>query len=115
MAKQDDFGDAWEEALGLATGKDSSDAEVIWRDPESRTFAQLVDGVVKLHESLDVPREMAYEMIGLSPQQIERAEKLIKENPPEPSPLNGQIPPQGQMPAAAEPKLESGGRDARRQ
>jgi hypothetical protein len=89
MAKQEDFGDSWQEAIGLALGKDSSDAEVMWRNPESRTFAQLVDGVVKLHESLDVPRPMAYELIGMSPQQIERAEKFLKENPPEPPMLPG--------------------------
>jgi hypothetical protein len=89
QAKQDDFGDAWEEAIGLALGKDADTAEVIWRDPESRTFAQLVDGVTKLHESLDIPRPMAYEMVGLSPQQIERAEKWLKAHPPEPAPMIG--------------------------
>lgn len=105
MGKMDDYGDAWEEAIGLALGKDSSTAEVIWRNPESRTFAQLVDGVIKLHDSLNVPRPMAFEMIGMSPQQIERAEKYIKENPPEPSPMNGQLPPGQMMPPGQTPNL----------
>jgi len=77
-SKQDDFSDPWEEALGLATGHaDEEDSEVIWRDPESRTFGQLVDGAVKLHDSLHVPLEMSWEIIGLSPQQIVRAKKLL--------------------------------------
>jgi hypothetical protein len=77
MSKQQDFADPWEEALGLATGRQSEDAEVIWRYPESRTFGQLVDGAVKLHDSLSLPLEMSWEIIGLSPQQIKRAKRLL--------------------------------------
>lgn len=77
MSKQEDFSDSWEEAIGLSTGKDATDAEVIWRNPESRTFGQLVDGVIKLRSELALPLEICWEMVGLTPQQIERAKVLI--------------------------------------
>lgn len=80
LNKQICFDDPLEEAICLATGRtgdDADKAEVIWSDPESRTFGQLVDGVVKLRQEVALPLEMAWEMIGLSPQQIGRAKKLI--------------------------------------
>ena len=72
-----DFSGGWRVAMGMAQNKDPDDIFVVWRDPESRTFGQLVDGVVKLRKELALPLEMGWEMIGLSPQQIERAKKLI--------------------------------------
>jgi hypothetical protein len=76
-AKITDFSGGWREAMGMATSRDPQEVFVVWMDPESRTFGQLVDGVVKLRKELALPLEMGWEMIGLSPQQIERAKKLI--------------------------------------
>lgn len=75
--KQTDFADPWEEAVCLALERNPEEAEVLWRDPQSRTFGQLVDGVAKLRESLNLPLEMAWEMVGMSPSQVKRAAKLI--------------------------------------
>jgi hypothetical protein len=80
LSKQIAFDDPLEEAIAMAMGKsgdEADSAEVIWQNPESRTFGQLVDGVVKLRQEVALPLEMAWEMIGLSPQQIARAKKLI--------------------------------------
>jgi len=76
-AKITDFSGPWREAMALANNRDPEEVFVVWKDPEARTFGQLVDGVVKLRKELALPLEMSWEIIGLSPQQIERAKKLI--------------------------------------
>lgn len=81
IAKQDDFADPWEEAVSLALGKDAEDAEVLWADPESRTFSQIVDATVKMRDSLEVPIEIAWELLGLTPQQINRMRRMLKVPP----------------------------------
>lgn len=47
------------------------DAEVIWKDTESRSQAQLTDAVVK-EVSIGLPLEAALEKLGYSPQAIDR-------------------------------------------
>ena len=77
--KMDPFGEAHEEAMRLAfraidpddPRAEATDAETIWRDPESRTEGETVDAAIKLRGLL--PDEMIMERIGLSPQEIERA------------------------------------------
>jgi hypothetical protein len=66
--------------------------EVIWKDAEHKTFAQRVDGAVKMRTSLNVPEEMAWEAMGFSPQQIERA-KILNEAADllAPAPLPGNV------------------------
>jgi hypothetical protein len=81
--KMDPFGEAHEEAMRLAflsidrgdPRAQATDAEVIWRDPESRSQAETVDAAVKL-ASIGVPQEMLWERIGMSPQEIDRAKQL---------------------------------------
>jgi hypothetical protein len=80
-AKQDDFADPWEETVSLSIGKDPENCEVLWGDPESRTFSQMVDAVVKVRDSLEIPLEVAWEMVGLTPQQINRIRRLLKVKP----------------------------------
>jgi len=51
--KRDSFGESWEQALRVAVvmdgGEEPSDsAEAVWRETEVRSFAAVVDGVVKL-------------------------------------------------------------------
>jgi len=72
-----DFSDPYEEAVSLALDENPEECTSLWRNPESRTFGQLVDGVVKLRTELALPLEMGWEMIGLTPEEIARAKKLI--------------------------------------
>lgn len=72
------FGEAWEDIIRLAfqvIGDDARanavGAETIWRDPESRSDAELVDAAVKLH-TIGVPVEALWERIGATPGQISR-------------------------------------------
>jgi hypothetical protein len=107
--KMDPFGEAHEEAMRLAflsidrgdPRAQATDAEVIWRDPESRSQAETVDAAVKL-ASIGVPQEMLWERIGMSPQEIDRAKQLQEADallgalnavePAVPAP-NGAVPP----------------------
>jgi hypothetical protein len=100
------FGEAHEEAMRLAfLAKDkndpraqATDAETIWKDPESRSQAEVVDAAVKL-ASIGVPQEALWERIGASPQEIDRWKALAEEEAltnasfaPEPAP-DGSVPP----------------------
>jgi hypothetical protein len=76
------FGEAWEEAIRLAfqlkgDSRRGSDmrAETLWKDPESRSFGELVDGLVKL-ATLGVPQEFLWARAGYSPQEIARMQEL---------------------------------------
>jgi hypothetical protein len=76
--KQVDFGEAYEDAMRLAfrlkgdsTRGKAIDAEVIWRDPESRSWGELVDGLLKL-QALGVPNEVLWSRAGFTPQEIDR-------------------------------------------
>lgn len=50
---------------------DTTQMETIWRSPEYRTDAELVDALVKM-STLGVPREALWERWGASPQEIQR-------------------------------------------
>lgn len=71
------FGERWEDVirLGLSAMDDARAAddtlEIIWRDPETKGLAELVDALVKL-SGLGIPNEALWEMYGASPQQIGR-------------------------------------------
>jgi hypothetical protein len=52
-----------------------TDSETIWRSPEFRSEAQAVDAAVKLKQ-LNLPDEVLWERIGMSPQEIARAKTL---------------------------------------
>jgi len=74
--RQTFLGEDWEEVVRLAlaaTGdgraKDMS-TEVVWKDPETRSEGELVDGLVKMR-SLDVPRSVLWQRWGASPQDVE--------------------------------------------
>ena len=81
------LGEPWEETfrLNFAFRGDpraaDTAAEIIWRDPESRTEAVHTDALVK-QKSLGVPEEILWEGLGYSPQQIARIKRLIAEAPP---------------------------------
>jgi hypothetical protein len=71
--------DGWEltagkmAALDGDTTTDFSDAETLWADPESRTMAELYDAAVKA-KTAGVPWRARMEMLGYSPQAIDRME-----------------------------------------
>lgn len=80
--KQQHFGAAWEEVVrlcGLVIGdpalSTSTQSEVIWADPESRTESEHVDAMVKLL-ALSLPPEFIWERLGLTPTEIARAKAM---------------------------------------
>ena len=102
--KMDPFGEAHEETMRLAfraidpddERAEATDAEVIWRDPESRSQAETVDAAVKL-ASIGVPNEILWERVGFSPQEIDRMKTMQEADDllaaAIPPPVNGQVPP----------------------
>lgn len=79
--KQITFGEGHEETISLAlvaSGRRDdipTDTETIWRDPESRSFGELVDGLVKLR-TINVPDAFLWERAGFSPQEITRMKAM---------------------------------------
>ena len=81
--KLDAFGDGYEEVARLAfraidpndPRANETNIEVIWRDPESRSQAQLVDSLTKM-ATIGVPREVLWERYGFSPPEIERMKAM---------------------------------------
>ncbi len=80
-------GESWEEVFRLnflirgdPRAADTA-AEIIWKDPESRTEAVHTDALVK-QKSLGIPDEILWEGLGYSPQQIARIKRLRAESPP---------------------------------
>lgn len=71
------FGEGWEETMRvalIASGqrtKARTDGETIWADPETRNDAARTDAVVKLHAEGIIDDELAWELAGLTRQQIE--------------------------------------------
>lgn len=81
--KQRFLGEGWEEsvrlgflAMGDARRAQATDAETLWRDPESRTTGEQVDAAVK-ELSLGVPQEAIWaRRLGASPQEVARWKAL---------------------------------------
>jgi len=73
----EDYEDAMRMALRMRGNPAAADveAEVLWRDPETRSLGQLVDSLVKMR-TLGVPLEVLWERYGASPQEIERWREL---------------------------------------
>lgn len=73
------FGEGHEETMRLAlkaTKREvDRDSETIWRDVESRSFGELIDGLVKL-DTIGVPRKVLWAKAGFSPQEIARMETM---------------------------------------
>lgn len=79
------FGESWEQALRLAAvvsggeGGDDYQAQVRWRDMESRSLAQTADALGKLAQMLGVPVEMLWEKVpGWTQTDVERAKALAR-------------------------------------
>jgi hypothetical protein len=69
----EDYEDAMRIGLRITGNPAAADveAEVLWRDPETRSLGQLVDSLVKMR-TLGVPLEVLWERYGASPQEIKR-------------------------------------------
>lgn len=83
--KRESFGESWEQVLRLsaAMGGDAATAddiraETIWRDTEARTFAAVVDGVVKLAQQ-GVPIEYLLPLVpGMTQQLIQAIKEAMR-------------------------------------
>jgi len=70
------IGETWEAVMRLALGLVGDPgttyvgAEVIWRDFETRSEAQLVDALIKM-ATLGVPREVLWQRWGATPQEVQ--------------------------------------------
>ncbi|MEU1200106.1 phage portal protein [Streptomyces sp. NPDC005813] len=78
--RQRNFGESWEQVMRLAfrvLGDErratSVTAETVWRDPESRSIAELADAAVK-KSSAGVPWRQRMEDMGYTPAEISRME-----------------------------------------
>lgn len=72
--KQIDFTDTWRSAMSAAlemSGRDVDVVEAVWRDPEFRSDAQMVDAALKMKD-IAVPFEAIWERIGATPEEIDR-------------------------------------------
>lgn len=84
-AKHRSFGEGWEDTMRLAFQVEgnqkratATDAETIWRNPESRSEAEITDAAVK-KATIGVPQEALWEYMGYSPQQIARFKVMREE------------------------------------
>lgn len=81
------FGEYWEQALRLAAavagdaeGARDTEAQVRWRDMESRSLAQTADALGKLAQMLAVPVEALWERIpGVTQQDVDRWKTLAEQ------------------------------------
>ena len=105
---QVEFGESWETVNRLAgryTGRDvPEDAEVVWKDPESRTLAELASANTQL-KAADVPWRPRMRLLGFSPSEIDRMEAERTAD----AMLNGLF---GQQEAAGQPPSTPGANNA---
>lgn len=82
VEKRESFGESWEQLIRLAAQMGgeavADDAEVVWRDSETRSFAQVVDGIVKLNQAGVPIEELLSEIPGWSKQRVDSARAAIR-------------------------------------
>jgi hypothetical protein len=86
IERQHSFGESWEQVLRLGAlqmgeidAAQDMEAQVRWRDMESRSLAQTADALGKIAQMLGVPVEMLWEKIpGWTQQDVERAKALAQ-------------------------------------
>ena len=75
--RQDAFGAGWEQVVAYSlrilgdARADIAKIETIWKDPRSRSEAQVLDSATKM-AAVGIPQEAIWEYIGFSPTEIER-------------------------------------------
>ena len=86
------MGEAWTDVMRLALslvgdpGAAMVDAEVIWKDFETRSQAQVADALTKL-ATIGVPQEALWSLFGATPQQIADWKAMKAAEPPPPAPV----------------------------
>jgi len=80
--KRESFGESWEQLIRLAAMmrgvQVADDAEVSWRETETRSFAQVVDGIVKLSTAGVPIEELIREIPGWSKTRADEAVAAIR-------------------------------------
>jgi hypothetical protein len=85
------FGESWEQVLRatsalMAEGDEDFDAEVRWRDTESRSLAQVADALGKLVQTLGIPAQALWERVaetlGVSNTEVDRWRQMAEEGDP---------------------------------
>jgi hypothetical protein len=78
------FSDGWEEVIRTAflavddqIKGNAYMAETIWADPETKSLAQTTDAAVKWRQSLSLPIEAAWMLLGMSPQTIKQYKTVM--------------------------------------
>lgn len=82
------FGESWEQVLrgaalllGDVPGAGDFEAQVVWRDMESRSLAQAADALGKMAQMLGIPPRFLWEKIpGWTKQDVERAVQFAEES-----------------------------------
>lgn len=77
--RETEYGESWERVYRLV-GKLMGEpvdpgCEVVWRDPQFRTLAEMADAILKLRQA-GVPWRAAMEYLGVSPQEVDRWEAM---------------------------------------
>ena len=86
------IGETWTDVMRLAlgligdAGATMTDAEVIWKDFETRSQAQLADALTKL-ATIGIPQEALWALFGATPQQIADWKAMRAAEPPPPAPV----------------------------
>lgn len=84
IEKRESFGESWEQVIRLAAemrGQTvAENAEVVWRDSETRSFSQVVDGIVKLQQAGVPIEELLSEIPGWTKQRVDSAKAAIRRN-----------------------------------
>ena len=108
------FGEAFEEVMRVsfalrddARSKETR-AETIWADPETRTYSELSDALLK-QQALNIPDPALWEKAGYSPTEIERFKVMRAEQALlEPPPIPPAVEPAALRPAIGVPKMTAG-------
>lgn len=108
--RRDSFTESWEQVMRLALKADGDPRaddlalSMVWKDPESRSLAEVIDGATKL-AAIGVPWRSVMEFIGYSPTEINRMDGERAEDastglltPPPAAPM--MTPPNGKAPAS---------------
>jgi hypothetical protein len=79
LERRDSFTESWEDTIRLALKADGDKRaddlamSMVWKEPESRSLAEVVDAAVKL-DSIGVPWREVMSFVGYSPTDIDRLE-----------------------------------------
>lgn len=99
--KQLTFGDSHEETMRVAfiakgDVRGKARMETIWADTATKSISALTDAAVKMRQSLSMPIEYCWQLLGMTPVQIKAAKKIMN------------LPDGGPLPPPPDPSLTGG-------